>query len=130
MTNTVPTEPEGETVAPTMWWSVESLARLSVLAPSLHAGRRRCRSGFLRGRRITVRVGGVFDGVRGGFVAVAGTLVLVAEGPADGRHHVVAHARAFDRVPPRSSVEEPGDGRLDRIHRLGRRGAALEGQCF
>jgi hypothetical protein len=27
-------------------------------------------------------------------------------------------------------VEEPSDGRLDRIHRLGRRGAALEGQCF
>src|SRR5580658_8743577 len=83
----------------------------------LEAGRFARRSGFLRGRRIAVRVGGVFDGVGGGFVAEAGTLPLVAQHPADRRHHVVAHARAFDRVPRRSSVEEPGDGRLPYFHR-------------
>jgi len=73
-----------------------------------------------------VRVGGVFDVVEGGFVAVAGSPAVVAQDPVRRHPQVDTDARASGAVPRRPAVEKVADGRTDQVPCVGRRCAVRE----
>jgi hypothetical protein len=95
-------------------------------ADLLETGRFARLRGFGRGRGIALRVGGVVDGVGGGFEAVAPTTALVAQYLANRPRQVDPQLRAFGGVPRGPALEEVTDGGMDRIHCIERRCAMRE----